>query len=225
MNFYHELVEHLEIKNIDTPNGRFYVNESGDRFPSVTTFLSSVLDKSGLDSWRARVGEEEATRTTKRGARRGTAMHLVCEKYVLNEPLPDMMPSIKMLFNQVKPVLDKNLDSVIAVEVPLMSNRLKLGGRCDLVCKFKGTRSILDFKTTNLAKDYKMLESYFIQEAIYSVMFLECYGINAEQLVTVSAGDSEHEAQVVIEHRDTWLPKALELLKIFYKENQNSINI
>ena len=211
MPFRHELVEHLDIHSVDTEAGRYYINEAGDRFPSVTTFLSKVLDKSGLDEWRERVGEEEANRATNRGARRGTALHLVCEKYVLNEPLPSMMPSIQMLFNQVKPVLDARLDSVIASEIPLMSNHLRLGGRCDLVCRFDGKRSILDFKTTNWAKDREMLEGYFIQEAAYAIMFEECYGTPITQLVTISAGDSEAEAQVVVEHRDTWAPRLLEL--------------
>lgn len=211
MPFRHELVEHLAIDSVDTEEGRFYIHESGDRFPSVTTFLSSVLDKSGLDEWRSRVGEEEANRATNRGARRGTALHLACEKYVLNEPLPDMMPSIQMLFAQVKPVLDARLDCVIASEIPLMSKHLRLGGRCDLVCRFDGKRSILDFKTTNWAKDREMLEGYFIQESAYAIMFEECYGTPITQLVTISAGDSEAEAQVVIEHRDVWAPRLLEL--------------
>lgn len=217
MNFRHELVEHLAINSVDTDSGRFYINESGDRFPSVTTFLSSVLDKSGLDEWRSRVGDEEADRATNRGARRGTALHLACEKYVLNEPLSPMMPSIQMLFNQVKPVLDARLDSVIASEIPLMSNHLRLGGRCDLVCRFDGKRSIVDFKTTNHAKDRDLLEGYFIQEAAYAIMFEECYGIPITQLVTISAGDSEPRAQVVVEHRDTWAPKLISLINKYYE--------
>ena len=216
MNFHHELIEHLDINNIDTDTGRFYVNESGDRFPSVTTFLGAMLDKSGLDEWRARVGEEEANRATNRGARRGTALHLVCEKYVLNEPLPAMMPSVQMLFAQVKPVLDKRLNSVIACEVPLMSNHLRLGGRCDLVCRFDGKRSILDFKTTNNEKTEDMMYGYFIQETLYACMFEECYGTPITQLVTISAGDSTPEAQVVIKHRDDYLSDAIALLKKFY---------
>ena len=217
MTFHHDLVEHLDINNIDTDTGRFYVNESGDRFPSVTTFLGAMLDKSGLDEWRARVGEEEANRATNRGARRGTALHLVCEKYVLNEPLPAMMPSVQMLFAQVKPVLDKRLNSVIACEVPLMSNHLRLGGRCDLVCRFDGKRSILDFKTTNNEKTEDMMYGYFIQETLYACMFEECYGTPITQLVTISAGDSTPEAQVVIKHRDDYLSDAIALLKKFYK--------
>lgn len=219
--FKHSLVEHLEIKNVDTDSGRFYVNESGDRFPSVTTFLGAVLDKSGLDEWRARVGDEEADRATNRGGRRGTALHNVCEKYVLNEPLPTMMPSIQMLFSQVKPVLDARLDEVIGVEIPLMSNHLRLGGRCDLVCRFDGKRSILDYKTTNWSKSRDMLEGYFIQETAYAIMFEECYGTPITQLVTVSAGDSEREAQVVVEHRDRWAPKLISLLNKYHKQRES----
>lgn len=219
--FKHELLEHLDIHTVEIDGKRYYVNESGDRFPSVTTFLGSVLDKSGLDEWRSRVGEEEANRATNRGARRGTALHNVCEKYVLNEDLPAMMPSIQMLFNQVKPVLDARLDEVIGVEIPLLSNHLRLGGRCDLVCRFDGKRSILDYKTTNWAKDRDMLEGYFIQETAYAIMHEECYGTPVTQLVTISAGDSEREAQVVVEHRDRWAPKLISLLNKYHKQRES----
>jgi ATP-dependent exoDNAse (exonuclease V) beta subunit len=127
-----------------------------------------------------------------------------------------MMPSVQMLFAQVKPVLDKRLNSVIASEVPMMSNHLRLGGRCDLVCRFDGKKSILDFKTTNNEKTEDMMYGYFIQETLYSAMILECYGINAPQLVTISAGDSTPEAQVVIKHRDDYIKDAIKLVKTFY---------
>jgi len=48
-------------------------------------------------------------------------------------------------------------------------------------------------------------------------MFEECYGTPITQLVTVSAGDSEAEAQVVIEHRDTWAPKLISLLNKYHE--------
>jgi hypothetical protein len=217
--FKHDLIENKNITSIDTEVGRFYTNDEGDRFPSVTTFLSAVLDKSGLDEWRKRVGDEEADRATNRGARRGTALHLACEKYVLNEPLPKMMPSTVVLFNQVKPKLDAKLDVVLGVEIPLMSPKLRLGGRCDLVCEFDGKKTILDFKTTNWWKDRDMLYGYFIQETVYSLMLLEMYGVDAPWLVTISAGDSEPEAQVITEHRDTWIRPALKLIKQFYQKN------
>jgi genome maintenance exonuclease 1 len=220
MNFNHAFVKPLDLPRVEINGKRYYQTESGDRFPSVTTMLSAVLPKDGLDAWRDAVGNEEADRATNRGARRGIALHLMCEKYVLNDPTYNrgIMPSIIELFNQVKPVLDKRLGVVYGSEIPLYSRYLRLAGTCDLVAMFDGKISIIDYKTTNWAKDMSMLEGYFIQEAIYSAMFLECYKINAEQLVTISAGESEHEAQVIIEQRDTWLPKAVKLIKQFYEK-------
>ena len=66
-----------EIRQYRTPEGLLY--------PSVTTVLGAAADKSGLDAWRKAVGEEEANRVSARAARRGTAVHSLCEKLVLNE--------------------------------------------------------------------------------------------------------------------------------------------
>lgn len=218
MKFYHELVEHHNIPRVEIEGKRHYQTLDGAAYPSVTTFLSSVLDKSGLDEWRSRVGEEEANRATNRGSRRGTALHALCEKYLLNDINYNklVMPSIMELFKQVKPVLDTRVSKVVATEIPLYSKHLRLGGTCDLVAVFDGKLSIVDFKTTNWAKDMSMLEGYFIQETCYAIMFEELYKKPITQLVTISAGDSEPEAQVIIQHRDKWAPKLIELLSNFY---------
>lgn len=221
MHFRHELIDHLDLTTVEADGKRFYQTTSGERFPSVTTMLSATVDKSGLNEWRDRVGEEEALHVMRRSGTRGTAMHNMCEKYLLNDPTYNrgVMPSVQVLFNQVRPVLDARVDLVMATEIPMFSRHLRLAGRCDVVGRFDGKRSIIDYKTTNWAKDMDMLESYFIQEACYAIMFEECYGIPITQLVTISAGESEPEAQVIIEHRDNWAPKALELISKFYENN------
>lgn len=50
-------------------------------YPSVSTVLSETGDKSGLEKWRAKVGEEEATRITEAAAERGRMMHSIIESY------------------------------------------------------------------------------------------------------------------------------------------------
>ena len=213
--FKHSLVEERFISAETTEKGRFYTTPEGNIYPSVTTFLSKVTDKSGLQGWIDRVGEEEAEHVKRRGATRGTALHLMCEKYVKNESdyARGVMPSIMELFKQIKPVLDRDLGTVLGIETPLYSDYLRLAGRCDMIAYFRGKRSIIDFKTTNWAKDMTMLEGYFIQESAYAIMFEELYGMGVSQLVTISAGESERDAQVVVEHRDKWVPKLLELRK------------
>lgn len=69
----------------DDQGNRFYQVTEGKKviakLPSVTTILGGTSDKSGLDAWRKRVGEEEADRIGKLSANRGTIMHRLVELY------------------------------------------------------------------------------------------------------------------------------------------------
>src|SRR4051812_24292932 len=62
---------------------RFYRTPGDGLYKSVTTIISEKTDKSWLDSWRARVGAEEADRILLQAGIRGTAIHNIAEKYVL----------------------------------------------------------------------------------------------------------------------------------------------
>lgn len=75
-----------EIKRVYKDDGkRFYeVTQNGKviaTLPSVTTVMGSMADKSGLEKWRQRVGEEEADRISKLSMNRGTIMHRLIELY------------------------------------------------------------------------------------------------------------------------------------------------
>ncbi len=75
-----------EIKRVYKDGGkRFYeVTRDGKvvaTLPSVTTVMGSMADKSGLDAWRKKVGEEEADRISKLSMNRGTIMHRLIELY------------------------------------------------------------------------------------------------------------------------------------------------
>lgn len=75
-----------EIKRVYKEDGkRFYeVTQDGKvicTLPSVTTVMGSMADKSGLEKWRQRVGEEEADRISSLSMNRGTIMHRLIELY------------------------------------------------------------------------------------------------------------------------------------------------
>ena len=62
------------------------VNE--EKLPSVTTILGATKDQEAIDSinrWKARVGEETATRIKDQAASRGTNMHLHLERHIMGE--------------------------------------------------------------------------------------------------------------------------------------------
>jgi genome maintenance exonuclease 1 len=207
-----------ELEADTTENGRFYTTPSGQILPSITTVLS-VKNKSGLDAWRKRVGEEEANRVMNQAALRGTAVHQLAEDYVNNESdwKKGAMPANLFTFNTIKPLLDKRLNNVWIQEAPLYSERLSVAGRVDCIAEWDGVLSIIDYKTSKRPKKREYVESYFIQEAAYAAMFLERTGVPIKQIVTVIAVD-DNEPQVYIEKAIDHLPKFIELRKKFKEE-------
>lgn len=207
-----------ELEADTTENGRFYTTPSGQILPSITTVLS-VKNKSGLDAWRKRVGEEEANRIMNQAALRGTAVHQLAEDYVNNEKdwKKGAMPANLFTFNTIKPLLDKHLNNVWIQEAPLYSEKLSVAGRVDCIAEWDGVLSIIDYKTSKRPKKKEYVESYFIQEAAYAAMFLERTGVPIKQIVTVIAVD-DNEPQVYIEKAIDHLPKFIELRKKFKEE-------
>lgn len=192
------------------PTGRTYVTPEGKKYPSITTVLS-ILSEDAIREWRARVGEEEANRISRKATSRGSSVHGIVEKYVSNEPLPKMMPHVMESFYQLKKILDQKLGKVFLQEKPLYSDYLGLAGRVDLIAEFDGKRSIVDFKTSRREKDKEDVHSYFMQESAYAIMFEERTGLPVTQLVTIMTIDGA-EPKIFIEHRDNWAPELLKTI-------------
>ena len=207
-----------ELEADTTDNGRFYTTPSGEILPSITTVLS-VQNKSGLDAWRKRVGEEEANRVMNQASLRGTAVHQLAEDYVNNEKdwKKGAMPANLFTFNTIKPLLDKHLNNVWIQEAPLYSERLSVAGRVDCIAEWDGVLSIIDYKTSKRPKPRKYVESYFIQEAAYAAMFYERTGVPIKQIVTVIAVD-DNEPQVFVEKTMDHLHKFVSLRAKFKQE-------
>ena len=203
--------KHLEdtVLNYDdlitetTKSGRFYATPEGKKYPSVTTVLS-ILSEDSIREWRARVGEVEANKVSRRAASRGTTVHSMIEKYIKNEEisLEGVMPHIVYNFNTAKKYLDEFIGTVYALEVPLYSHHLRLAGRVDCIAEWNGKLSVIDFKTSNKTKTKDMIEGYFIQESAYAIMWEERTSVPIKQLVVCIAGDEG--PQVFIEDRDNW---------------------
>ena len=64
---------------------RLYSTPTGN-LPSVTTILDKTSDKTFLESWKKRVGEEEAKKQTKEASGLGTAVHNLLENHLLKKP-------------------------------------------------------------------------------------------------------------------------------------------
>ena len=137
-----------ELKDLQSetfPDGkRYYTLEDGTKLPSVTTVLGAQK-KDAIMAWRKRVGEVEANRISKAATGRGTNVHTLCERYLNNESLGDIMPDAKEMFKSIKPLLNR-INNIHYQEQALWSKQLGMAGRVDCIGEFDGVLSVIDFK-------------------------------------------------------------------------------
>lgn len=185
--FKHQLVELPSLEEVYIDGKRHYKTPEGNVYPSVTTVLSR-LSSEELTKWRKRVGEEEANRVSAIAARRGTNLHQVCERYLLNEQAPTRghMPDVLAMFREIRPIIDR-IEEIYAIEAQLYSDEHKFAGRCDVIGDFDGFSSIIDFKTTKNEVDLSMdkVKKYFMQLSAYSMAFEERSGRKIDQGVLI----------------------------------------
>jgi hypothetical protein len=64
--------------------GRLYIDSEDKLYISTTSLLSIYEDKTGLNAWIAKLGEEEAIKQRDEAANRGTLAHLDIEDFLEN---------------------------------------------------------------------------------------------------------------------------------------------
>ena len=211
--FIHEKIDlgYEDLVADTRPSGRTYSTPDGSRYPSITTVLS-ILSEEAIAKWRARVGIEEANKIGQRASGRGTLVHSIIERYLLNEDTKDFLPHIRQSLENVRPILDERLGTIYGLEVPLYSSHLGLAGRVDCVAEFDGVPSIVDFKTSKRVKKKEHISNYFAQMAGYAVMWEERTGIPITNTVVIMDVD-DNEPLVFKEHRDNHIQLLLDTKK------------
>lgn len=206
----------LQELTTETINGkRHYITPSGS-YPSITSVLSA-FPKPELYEWRKRVGEEKANEITKTASSRGTKVHSLCEKYLLNEHIDYKSADAisYTTFSTIKPILNR-ISDIHYLECPLYSNRLKAAGRVDCIAEFDNTLSIIDFKTSRKEKKEEWILDYFIQTSFYSLAYHELTGILAKQIVIIIAVD-DGQPQVFIKKTKDYLELTIKKIKDYYR--------
>ena len=178
----------LESKTFEDGK-RYYVTPEGEKLPSVTTVLGA-MKKAEIMAWRKRVGEEAANAISRKAAGRGTNVHTLCERYLNNQDLGNIMPDAKEMFTDLVPYLD-NIDNIWYQEQALWSHQLGLAGRVDCIAEYEGKLSVIDFKTSKRIKTKENIQDYFWQTCAYALMTEELTGIPVNDLVIIMAVDNE----------------------------------
>jgi genome maintenance exonuclease 1 len=212
--FNHITIEYPTLKRVTSSDGtRVYETPTGNKYPSVTT-VTGLLKKDIIQAWRKKVGDEEANKISSTAARRGTRIHTLCEKYLLNETVPLGMFDHEM-WNSLRPLLD-DIDDIYALEQPLFSNHLQVAGTVDCIAKYKGKLSVIDFKSSRRLKSRDDIHDYFIQCSAYAVAFEEMTNMPVSRLVILMGVDDE-KPLVFNERRDDWIEE-FKTLRLEYKK-------
>jgi len=206
-----------DLQSQTFPDGkRYYKLPDGTKLPSVTTVIGAQK-KAAIMAWRKRVGEEEANRVSKKATSRGTNVHTLCERYLNNDKLGDIMPDAKEMFIDLVPLLDR-IDNIHYQEQALWSVQLGLAGRVDCIAEFDGVLSVIDFKTSKRIKQRDDILDYFWQETAYALMYEELDGQPINNLVTIMAVEGASPA-LFIEKTEDHIDGLVNAIK-YYKEQQ-----
>ena len=153
---------------------RHYEINGIEKLPSVTTILKATEPdekRESLQAWRDRVGDENATRIVDESAARGTAMHKILEKYILEEGYLDLTNVGKEAHNMAMQVIQNGLSNITEFygsECTLYYPGL-YAGQTDLIATHKGDMAVVDFKQTNKPKKREWIEDYCLQLAAYGM--------------------------------------------------------
>ena len=166
-----------------TEHGSRTYDVNGTKLPSVTTILDKTKDKSYLDKWRARVGNEEAERIKNHSSKRGTSMHKFIEKHITGAGYDDLTT----IGQEARPMAQKIIDVGLTPISEYYGSEISLyypglfAGSTDLVCIHNDKETIVDFKQANRAKREDWIQDYFLQIGAYAMAHDYVHGSNIEQ--------------------------------------------
>jgi ATP-dependent exoDNAse (exonuclease V) beta subunit len=185
---------------------RHYVIKT-EKLPSVTTILSateSAEKREALAKWREAKGEEIATRIVDESAARGTAMHKILEKYILQQGYVDLTTVGQEAHNMAIRVIEQGLCNVpeyYGTECTLYYPGL-YAGQTDLVGVHKGKDAIIDFKQTNKPKKREWIEDYCLQLAAYAMAHNFIYKTQIEKGVIMMCSKDNFYQEFVVEGKE-----------------------
>jgi len=171
-----------------------YKKKSGDRVPSVTTYLG-VLAKPALIHWAWELGVQglDYRKVRDQAGDVGTLVHylILCQLQGQEPDLSDFTPNDVALtaapMNKFNEWLQGHELEPILLETPLVSEAHSFGGTPDFYGRDNGKLTLLDFKTSG-----DIYAENFYQLAAYKSLLEEHgYPVESTRIVRVSKVESE----------------------------------
>ena len=217
-----EKYSYAEVTRTTEHGSRTY-DIDGAKLPSVTTILDKTKDKTYLDRWKAKVGNEEAERIKNHSSKRGTSMHKFIEEHITGAGYDDLTE----IGVQAKPMAQKIIDVGLTPVTEYYGSEISLyypglfAGSTDLVCMHNDKETIIDFKQANRPKREEWIGDYFLQIGAYAMAHDYIHGSNIEQgIIMVCTPDLYfQEFRFEGEEMRRYRHKFLERLNIYYGRN------
>lgn len=205
---------------LDREDGHWYQTKFDKIYPSVNTILSATAPeekKNGLSSWKENEPAHEYI--TAQSQHVGTQSHQIIEDYLsrnLNLEEFDLLPIAH--FHNLKPYLE-NISDVTCIEQRMYSDKLKVAGTSDLIAKYNGELSIIDYKTKRKPQVDEYMYEYYLQTTCYAQMFHEVTGQNINQVVILVSSE-KNTRQEFIKPCVDYLEPLHERLEKYYLNNE-----
>lgn len=165
----------LQKNRIDFLDNRFYITESGQYVPSVTTILDCYPKGPAFYEWLKKVGEDADTIRDEAG-NRGSIVHSLTEQYDMGEEVSLLNESGFIGYKLLEwSMFERYIDfrkrfpcEIIHNELHLSSDKLATAGTLDRVVSLNGRTLILDIKTSGSLSDH-----FWLQLAAYKKLLAE----------------------------------------------------
>jgi hypothetical protein len=154
---------------------RFYVTDSGEFVPSVTTYLEAYPKNAQFYEWLKKVGDD-ADGIRDEAGRKGSTVHELTERFDNGEEITllndEGFIGYKLnewsMFEKYVEFRRNHKTNIIHNELNLVSDKYKMGGTLDRVMQINGKLYLVDIKTANAVHPH-----YWLQLAAYQTLLLE----------------------------------------------------
>ena len=213
-------------------HNKIYLKNYGwpeERLLSPSRILDRTSDKSFLEKWRRKIGDEEADRIVQHSIAVGKSMHTYLERKIKNKKGALLLandPNIAMATKFAKLIIKQGLKDKLQ-EVWGVEAHLHFGnyyrGIADLIGVYEDEPCIIDFKQKRKPQleRYDSIKNYFTQMAAYGMAHNRMCKTKIRKGVVLIA-THDHKFQKFVVEGDAWRKHCrdfLSRLRTCMKEN------
>jgi hypothetical protein len=172
-------------------DGRFYINDDGQYYPSVTTLLEAYPKPYALLQWMKEVGSQ-ADQVRDAAGERGSTVHNLTELYDKGHEVSligdNGKPSYGLqewaMFERYVEFTHRHQPLHHYIEQSVICPDMGCAGTIDRICEINGRNYILDIKTSN-----GVYNSYWLQLAAYRRMakYMGLRGVDGVAILWLNA--------------------------------------